>query len=80
MMTVLVVLPGKKPVKMELKGTLRNEAGEVVDILCGPFFVCGLSDEDFVSLTTEQLETYNKIFERPEVFLAVDGKLIVLPV
>ena len=65
---------------MKYNRALRNEAGEVIDILCGPFFVCGLGEEDFVSLTAEQLETYRKIFEHPEMFLAVAGKLIVLPV
>lgn len=65
---------------MKYNRALRNEAGEVIDILCGPFFVCGLGEEDFTSLTEEQLETYTKVFSHPEVFLAVDGNLIVLPV
>lgn len=65
---------------MKYNRALRNEAGEVIDILCGPFFICGLGDEDFTSLTEEQLEIYYKIYEHPEVFLAVGGKLIVLPV
>lgn len=65
---------------MKYNRALRNEAGEVMDILCGPFFVCGLGEKDFTSLTAEQLETYYKVFEYPEVFLAVGGKLIVLPV
>ena len=65
---------------MKYNRALRNEDGEVIDILCGPFFVCGLGVEDFVSLTAEQLEIYRKVFEHPEVFLAVAGKLIVLPV
>ena len=65
---------------MAYNRSLRNEDGEVIDILCGPFFVCGLGDEDFVSLTAEQLEIYYKIFEHPEVFLAVDGNLVVIPI
>lgn len=65
---------------MAYNRALRNEAGEVMDILCGPFFVCGLGDEDFTSLSAEQLETYYKVFEHPEVFLAVDGNLVVIPV
>ena len=65
---------------MKYNRALRNEAGEVIDILCGPFFVCGLGDEDFTSLSAEQLETYYKVFAHPEVFLAVDGNLVVIPV
>lgn len=65
---------------MKYNRALRSETGDVIDILCGPFFVCGLGEEDFASLTEEQLETYRKVFAHPEVFLAVDGNLIVLPV
>ena len=65
---------------MEYNRALRNETGEVIDILCGPFFVCGLGVEDFASLTAEQLETYYKVFEHPEVFLAVGGNLVVIPI
>ena len=65
---------------MKYNRALRNEAGEVIDILCGPFFLCGLGEEDFASLNAEQLETYRKIFEHPEMFLAVGGNLVVIPI
>lgn len=65
---------------MAYNRSLRNEDGKVIDILCGPFFVCGLGEEDFTSLTEEQLEIYHKVFEHPEVFLAVDGNLVVIPI
>ena len=65
---------------MKYNRALRNEDGEVIDILCGSFFVCGLGEEDFTSLSAEQLETYYKVFEHPEVFLAVAGHLVVVPV
>ena len=65
---------------MKYNRALRNEAGDVMDILCGPFFICGLSEEDFTSLTEEQLEIYHKVFEHPEVFVAVDGNLVVIPI
>ena len=65
---------------MKCNRALRNEDGEVIDILCGPFFVCGLGEEDFASLTEEQLETYYKIFEHPEVFLAVNGNIVIIPI
>ena len=54
---------------MKYNRALRSETGDVIDILCGPFFVCGLGEEDFASLTAEQLETYYKIFEHPEIFI-----------
>lgn len=117
-MTVLAVMPGRKPVKMELEGTLksmqtfvggtiqavypfddpvalvcneegkllgleynraiRDETGAIYDIICGPFFVCGLGGDDFASLPDRLMESYFKRFERPELFVRVGGNLVVL--
>lgn len=117
-MTVLTVMPGKKPTKMEMEGTLesmqefvggtiqaiypfddpvalicndkgklegleynralRNEKGAVYDIICGPFFACGLGEEEYVSLSEQLMETYFKRFEHPELFVMVGGNLVVM--
>ena len=47
----------------------------------GPFFVCGLGDEDFCSLTPEQIKTYKQMFHKAELLVAA-GKagLVTLPV
>lgn len=39
----------------------------------GPFFVCGLGEEDFASLSPEQMETYKKEFHMAEILLAIHG-------
>ena len=39
----------------------------------GTFFVCGLGEEDFCSLTPEQVETYRKKFHKAEILLGVRG-------
>ena len=117
-MTVLAVMPGKKPVKMKLEGTLksmqnfvggpiqavysfddpvaiicndegklggleynrafRDDTGAVYDIICGPFFVCGLGKEDFASLPEELMEKYFKHFAHPELFVRFGGSLVVM--
>ena len=117
-MKVLAVMPGKKPVKMELDGTLesmqtfvggtiqavypfddpvaivcneegkllgleynralRDEKGAIYDIICGPFFVCGLGEDDFESLPDQLMEAYFRRFERPELFMRVGGNLLVM--
>ena len=41
---------------------LMSEEGEVYDIICGPFFICGLGREDFVSLPPELMERYKRMF------------------
>lgn len=64
----------------EYNRALRDENGVIYDVLCGPFFVCGLGAEDFASLSEEQLETYFRLFEHPELFLTIGRKLVVLPV
>lgn len=47
----------------------------------GPFFVCGLGDEDFCSLIPEQIKTYKKMFYKAELLVTAgkDG-LVTLPV
>lgn len=55
---------------MDMNRALHNsENGEIYDIICGPFFICGLSSDDFTSLTNEQIEKYQKLFLYPETFI-----------
>ena len=118
-MTVLAVLPGKAPERMELDGSLesmqkfvggtiqalypfsdpvaivcnddgklmgldynralRDDDGNIYDILCGSFFVCGLGEEDFVSLPENLLRKYAQRFRHPELFLRIGENLMVVP-
>ena len=118
-MTVLSVMPGKTPEKVELDGSLESmqefvggtiqavypfsdlvavvcadegklmgleynrvlwgDDWEVYDILCGPFFVCGLGEEDFTSLPEELMEKYFRRFEHPELFIRVGNSLLAVP-
>ncbi len=41
----------------------------------GTFFVCGLGEEDFTSLTPEQVKAYSERFKKAEVFIAMNGKI-----
>ena len=38
------------------------------DIICGPFFMVGDGNEDFTSLSDEQLSRYQELFGEPEKF------------
>ena len=53
--------------------------GEIAEIICGTFFICGLGREDFISLTKEQIDFYTKLFWSPELFLWNGNNLVVLP-
>jgi len=39
----------------------------------GTFFMLGLGEEDFISLTPEQVERYKEKFHQAEILLGVDG-------
>ena len=42
---------------------LLDEHGVPYDIVCGTFFVAGLSGETFTSLTEDQLRCYKELFD-----------------
>ena len=60
---------------------LRDEDGQIYDIVCGTFFVCGApGDSDhFTSLSPEQIKQYQKLFYIPEIFWGMDGRIVCLP-
>ena len=60
---------------------LRDEDGQMYDIVFGTFFLCGApADSDhFTSLTQEQIEQYRKMFCTPEMFWGMDGHIVCLP-
>ena len=64
---------------MDMNRALRHpDTNEVYDIICGPFFICGLSDNDFDSLTEEQIEKYQKMFLYPEIFIKTEHGIIII--
>ena len=64
---------------LELNRALRDEDGEIYDIIAGTFLVLGLGEEDNVDLTEEQMRKYEKVFETPEMFIKMGGKICALP-
>ena len=56
---------------------VRAEAGKVQDIIAGPFFVCGLGEDDFCPLPKELQAKYLDMFKYPEKFTAIGGKLVI---
>ena len=64
---------------MEPNRVIRDtDTGEMVEIICGTFFICGLGREDFESLTQQQIQYYARLFEYPEMFLWNGTQLVVL--
>lgn len=63
---------------LEYNRALRDDDGSVYDILCGPFFICGLGEENFASLPEELVQKYTQLFQHPELFLRVGNQLMVI--
>ena len=63
-----------------LNRALRDSEGHIYDILAGTFLVVGLGEEDFDSLTDEHIQQFSEHFKTPELFVKIDGKLMVIPI
>lgn len=62
-----------------LNRALRDEEGQIYDVVAGTFLIAGLGEEDFISLTPEQMEHFMQYFQTPEQFWIGNGKIIVSP-
>ena len=63
----------------ELNRVLRDEDGQIYDVVAGTFLIVGLGEDDFTSLTPEHMKQFKEKFETPEMFMKINGKLVVLP-
>ena len=70
-----------KLLNLPLNRALRDDEGNVYDIISGTFFVCAVppDSDHFTGLTDQQVKTYMERFAVPEMFLNVGGDLFVLP-
>ena len=55
-----------------LNRMLRDENGEVYDIVPGTFFMCGLTSNDFGSISDELAAKFSELFRYPEMFIRTD--------
>ena len=69
-----------KLIGLELNRGLRDEQGELYDIMAGTFLVVGLGEEDFASLSPELAQKYMEHFRQPEQFISLGGQIIAIPV
>ena len=56
---------------LPLNRALRDEEGEIYNVIAGSFFVCGAppDSESFTSLMDEQVDYWLKRFAKPEFFV-----------
>ena len=66
---------------LPLNRAVRDPAtGQILDVIAGSFFICGLGKEDFASLTDEQVQRYAQMFQCPEIFIKGGDHLVILQV
>lgn len=64
---------------LELNRAVKDENGKMIDIIAGTFFICGLGEEDFISLQPEHREKFEKMFKMPEAFLKMGKGIMSIP-
>lgn len=65
---------------LPLNRALRDDSGEIYDVVAGPFLVVALAEEDFGSLTAEQMAQYEEKFHSPEIFVRMGRGIAAIPV
>lgn len=53
-----------KIMNLPLNRALRDENGEIYDIIAGNFLIVGLTEEDFGSLSDKLIEKYRSLFRK----------------
>ena len=61
----------------DLNRVLRDEDGKIYDVIAGTFLIVGLGEEDFASLKPEHMKQFKEKFDTPEMFMRLNGKLVV---
>ena len=64
---------------LPLNRALRDEDGDIYDVVAGTFLVVGLTDDSFGSLTVEQMHKFSDHFKVPEQFVKLGDKIVAIP-
>lgn len=62
----------------KIDGLPLNRVLEDYDIIAGTFFICGIEEEGFCSLTDQQMKEYQQKFQFPERFVDTPDGLVVV--
>ena len=64
---------------LPLNRALRDEDGDIYDIVAGTFMVVGLTDDSFGSLTPELMQQFTDHIKAPEQFAKLGDKIVAIP-
>ena len=63
---------------LPLNRALRDEDGEIYDIVAGKFFLVGLGEDSFTDIAPEHATKFAEQFKHPEEFARLAGKIIAI--
>ena len=64
---------------LPLNRALRDDDGEIYDIVAGTFLVVGLTEDNFGSLTPELMQHFTEYFKTPEQFAKLGDRIVAIP-
>ena len=66
-----------KMLGLDLNRGIKNENGDLQDIICGNFFICyaPIESEEFLSMPQDLKIKYLQMFKQPEVFFKKGDKI-----
>lgn len=64
---------------LPLNRALRDDDGDIYDIVAGTFMVVGLTDDSFGSLTPELMQQFTDHFKTPEQFAKLGDRIVAIP-
>ena len=65
---------------LPLNRALRDEDGEIYDVVAGPFLVVGLTEDNFGSLNQDQIRNFEDHFHQPEAFMKMGRGIMAIPI
>lgn len=63
-----------------LNRALRDDEGQITDVVAGSFLVVGLTEDSFTSLTPDQMEKFEETFHQPEAFVKMGKGIMAVPI
>ena len=64
---------------LPLNRALRDEDGDIYDIVAGTFMIVGLTEDSFGSLSGDLALKYAEFFKQPEMFAKLGDKIVAIP-
>ena len=64
---------------LPLNRALRDDDGDIYDIVAGTFMLVGLTEDSFGSLTPELMQQFTDHFKTPEQFAKLGDKIVAIP-